>query len=78
MKLAATLAAAIMLTVQVLAMPLHEPDHPANVEPDAAVAVKVTLVPEVNGALQTAPHEMPAGVLATVPLPAPALVTASV
>jgi len=34
-----------MLTVQVLLVPEQAPDQPAKVEPDAGVAVKVTLVP---------------------------------
>ena len=67
MKLAVTLRAAVMLTEQVLAVPVQDPDHPPKVEPDAAVAVKVTLVPDAKEALQVAPQAMPAGDEFTVP-----------
>jgi hypothetical protein len=33
-----------MVSVQVGTVPLHEPDHPANVEPGSGVAVNVTCV----------------------------------
>jgi hypothetical protein len=46
-KLAVTLRAALMLTVQVLLVPEQAPDQPAKVEPEAAAAVSVTLVPAV-------------------------------
>jgi hypothetical protein len=42
------------------------------------VAVKVTAVPLAKAAEQVAPQAMPAGALETVPVPAPALVIASV
>jgi len=45
--------------------------HPANTEPDAAVAVSVTVVPLAKVAAQVVPHEIPAGALATAPAPAP-------
>ena len=44
----------------------------------AAVAVNVTDVPDTKGELQVAPQLMPAGLLVTVPTPAPAGVTARV
>ena len=44
-KLAVTLRAALMVTVQVLAVPVHAPLQPVNVLVLAGVAVKVTLVP---------------------------------
>jgi hypothetical protein len=49
-----------------------------NVEPAAGVAVRVTDVPLPNAAEHVAPHEIPAGALVTVPVPAPALLTVSV
>jgi hypothetical protein len=44
-KVAVTERAALMLTVQ-LPVPEQAPDQPAKVEPAAAAAVSVTLVPE--------------------------------
>ena len=44
-KLAVTVLAALILTVQVAAVPVHAPDQADNLEPAAGVAVKVTLVP---------------------------------
>jgi hypothetical protein len=49
-----------------------------NVDPAAGAAVKVTAVPLAYAATQVAPHEMPAGLLVTVPIPAPVLLTVSV
>ena len=50
--------------------------HPAKVEPFAAEAVKVTVVPSMKSAVQLALQlEMPPGELLTVPLPVPTVVT---
>jgi hypothetical protein len=65
---------ALSVTVQV-AMPLHVPDHPAKVEPASGVAVSVTTVPLLNGALQVFPQLIPSGVLVTVPDPLPERLT---
>lgn len=55
-------------------VPEHPPpDHPLKVEPDAAVAVRVTVVPVVTDAVQVEPQSMPEGVDVTVPLPVPLL-----
>src|SRR6266702_3468005 len=71
-KVAVTLGACVMLTVQE-PVPLHpSPLQPANVEPLAATAASVTLVPELNGALHVLPQVIPAGLEVTVPLPVPA------
>jgi hypothetical protein len=77
LNVAVTLRACDMLTVQVPARE-QAPDQPANVEPGAALAVSVTLVPEMNVALQVPPQSIPAGPLVTVPLPVPARVADSV
>jgi hypothetical protein len=74
---AVTLRAAVMETVQLVAVPLHAPPQLANVEPLAAVAVSVTDVPLLKLALQVEPQLMPDGEEAIVPLPLPLLVTAS-
>ena len=49
-----------------------------NVEPEAAVAVKVITVLVVKLAEQVEPQLIPDGLLVTVPLPFPALVTDNV
>src|SRR5437879_11958753 len=54
------------------------PLQPEKVEPAVGVAVKVTAVPLANGAEHVAPQATPAGLLVTVPAPAPALVTVRV
>ena len=77
MKVAVTLVAALSVTVHG-PVPEQPPPQPVNVEPAAGVAVKVTAVPLVKPAAHVAPQEMPAGVLVTVPAPAPAFVTVSV
>ena len=52
------------------AVPLQLPPlQPVNVEPDAGVAVSVTLVPGVYASEQSEEQLMPAGLLVTVPLP---------
>jgi hypothetical protein len=73
---AVTARAALIVTLQA-PVPVQAPLQPENVEPVAGAAVRVTAVPLVNDAEQVAPQAMPAGVLVTVPLPVPALVTVS-
>jgi hypothetical protein len=73
-KVAVTLVAALIETTQE-AVPAQPPLQPAKVEPGAAVAVKVTLLPLGKVAEQVAPQLMPAGALPTVPAPAPVLLT---
>jgi hypothetical protein len=51
------------------------PDQPAKVDPEAAVAVSVTLVPTLYEAWQVAPQLIPEGLLVTVPVPVPFLGT---
>jgi hypothetical protein len=49
--------------------PLHAPPKPAKLNPEAAVAVNVTDVPEAKLALQVEGQLTPAGLLITVPVP---------
>ena len=61
-----------MVTTQV-PVPVQAPAQPLKVEPDFAVAVRVTTVPGANLCVQLDPHEIPAGLLLIVPLPVPGL-----
>lgn len=78
MNCAVTLVAAATVTVHVPVPEHPPPDHPANVEPLSAVAVRVTEEPWSNSAAHVAPHVMPAGELLTLPLPVPDLATVTV
>src|SRR5207244_11658166 len=56
--------------------PLHPPPlQPVKAEPAAGLAVRVTAVPLAKLAEQVATQVIPAGLLVTVPLPVPALLT---
>src|SRR6266850_511950 len=76
-KVAVTVVATVIVTVQVPVPVQPPPLQPVKVEPAAGAAVKVTEEPMVNEAVQVVPQEMPAGLLVTVPPPAPALETVS-
>src|SRR5580700_10451766 len=67
-NVAVTLCAALIVTTQ-LPTPLQAPPQPLKVQPLAGVAVKVTGVPAANPAAHVDGQLMPAGLLATVPLP---------
>jgi len=75
---AVTVVAALSVTVQVPVPEQPPPLQPLNVDPAAGAAVKVTTVPLAYAAMQVAPQEMPAGLLVTVPIPGPVLLTVSV
>ena len=75
LNVAVTARAAVIDTVQA-PVPVHAPDQPANVEPEAAAGVSVTDAPLVKLALHVEPQLMPAGDEVTVPVPVPAFVTA--
>jgi hypothetical protein len=77
-NVAVQLLAAVIVTVVGLVLPLQSPFQPVKVEPVAGVAVRVTVVPAANAALQVAPHVIPAALLVTVPVPVPALDTVRV
>ena len=74
---AVTDVAALIVTVQLLAVPVQAPLQPVNAEPTAGAAVRVTAVPDVNEVEHVVPQLMPAGALVIVPLPVPALLTVS-
>src|SRR5438093_267706 len=74
-KVAVTVVAALSVTVQVPVPVQPPPLQPVNVDPAAGVAVKVTAVPLAYVAEQFPPHEMPPGLLFTIPLPAPVFET---
>ena len=78
LNVAYTFLALSIVTVHVVEVPEQSPDHPPKVELLAAVAVTVTVVPELNDAEQVLPQFMPDGLLVTVPLPVPVLVTVRV
>jgi hypothetical protein len=59
------------------AVPVQAPLQPVKVEPVAAVAPSVTMVPLAQLAVQVVGQLIPATVLKTVPLPVPASVTVS-
>jgi hypothetical protein len=63
---ALTLVLEFIVIWQVVFVPEHAPDHPANVESALAVAVRVTAVPMLK--------VVPAGLEVTVPAPVPVLV----
>ena len=54
------------------------PDQPANVEPEAAVATRLTFVPLLRLAVHALPQLIPVGLLVTVPVPVPTRLTESV
>jgi hypothetical protein len=58
-------------------VPVHAPDHPANMEPVPGVAVSVTGVPLAKVAIHAVPQLMPDGLLVTVPVPVPLLCSVS-
>lgn len=58
-----------MTTTHVPVRFVHAPDHPLNTDPDAGVAVSVTVDPPAKEAVHAVPHEMPLGDETTVPVP---------
>ena len=77
-KLAVMVVAALSVMVQVPVPEQPPPLQPVKMEPEAAVAVKVTAVPLENVAEHFLPQEIPLGELVTVPVPVPVLLTVSV
>lgn len=76
-KRAVTVVSVVTETVQA-AVPAHaDPLHPANAEPVAGTAVKVTEVPALTDVTQLDPQLIPAGELVIVPVPVPDALTDS-
>lgn len=69
LKLAVTVRAACIETVQVAAVPAQSPPQPLKTRPVSAVAVSVTEASGANRLLQLAPQSMPAGTETTRPPP---------
>jgi hypothetical protein len=76
LNVADTLRVELIVRLQVVPDAESHPFHPANVEPEVAVAVNETAVPEASDALHVDPQLMPFPV--TVPEPVPLLLTVSV
>jgi hypothetical protein len=53
----------------------ESPLHPANTEPAEGAAVSETTVPDKYASEQSLPQLIPAGLLVTLPLPLPSLLT---
>jgi len=68
LNIALTLSAPLITTAHA-PVPVHAPDHPVNLYPTAAVAVRFTVVPCANVPVQLLVQEIPLGELVTVPLP---------
>src|SRR5260370_20846514 len=76
-KGAVTVVAALRVTVQAPVPEQPPPLQPLKVEPVAGVAVSVTAVPLAKAAEHVVPQGIAAGLLVTVPAPAPAGETVS-
>ena len=75
-KVAVTVLAALMLTLQLPLVLVQAPPQPAKTLPDEGVAVRVTLVLVAKLALHMVPgHWMPVGALVTEPVPVPTRLT---
>ena len=74
LKVAVHVLLALIVTEPFVLQPV--PVQPAKTEPAAGVAVNVTMVPLLKVAEQLVAQLIPAGELAMVPLPVPALATA--
>ncbi|KJU83294.1 hypothetical protein MBAV_004515 [Candidatus Magnetobacterium bavaricum] len=61
---------------QVESVPVQSPLQPANVEPESATAVSLTLVPNAMVAEHVGPQFIAEGALVIAPVPVPAFKTA--
>src|SRR5947208_12947973 len=67
----------LTVTLQEVAVPVQAPLQPANEDPLAAAAVNVTWLLVGKSNVQVPGQAMPDGLLVTVPLPVPVVVTVS-
>ncbi len=68
----ATTVWAVLIVTGQGCVPVHGPAvQPTKVDPGAAIAVKVTVLPVANDAAHVGPQSIPAGLLVTVPAPVP-------
>src|SRR5215831_7415717 len=77
-KVAPTVTGVLPVSVHVPVPAQPPPLHPANVEPLAAEADRVTRTPLGYVSVQSVPQLIPVGVLLTVPFPVPVTLTARV
>jgi len=77
-KVALTLRAWVIETVQVVLVPEQAPLQPEKLEPLPAAALRVTLVLSAKLPLQLLPQLTPLGLEVTVPLPVPFVLTVMV
>jgi hypothetical protein len=77
LKVAVTDLSESIVKVQVLLVPEQSPDQPAKVEPESAVAVRVTEVPERKFFEHSDPQLIPGGSEVIVPEPLPDLETSN-
>lgn len=77
LKVAVHVLLEFMVMVHVVFVPQLEqsPLQPAKVEPESGVAVSWTVVPELKFAEHVEPQFIPDGLLTTVPVPVPDLLT---
>jgi hypothetical protein len=66
------------VTLHVFAMPLHAPDHPANADPLAGIAVNITVVPVANEPAHVGGQAKAPTSEVTVPDPKPCVTIVSV
>jgi hypothetical protein len=72
---AVTVVLAVGVKLQVVAVPEHGPDQPANVEPLETMAVRVIGEPLVKTAEHVPEQWIPTGLLVTVTEPVPFVTT---
>src|SRR4051812_13300964 len=68
----------LLLIITIPSRQSESPLHPAKMEPEAAIGVRETTIPEEYASEQSLPQLIPAGLLFTLPLPLPSGVTTDV